>query len=125
MLDTKHYFVNICDLCDGDLNLVLELCAVMHRLFAEEMKYADACVRDGDFDTLAKIAHKLRSAVVNFEMDTAVSLLSRLEQISKMEDAQRAEDFTEAKRVIALLKTEAEQFEYAFQRLRSTADESL
>ncbi|UWG96110.1 Hpt domain-containing protein [Dehalobacter sp. DCM] len=125
MTDTVNYFINIMDLCNGDIDVVLEISSDMVNLFAEEINHINQSMRQGDYDTLTKSAHKLRSAVVNFEMDAAAILLNRLEQMAKEGKIITEDDIHQAKRIIELLQKEIDAFQRAFLRLRSSADESL
>ena len=96
-METKNdYFTNILETCDGNLDFLIELSTDLLNMFSSEThEMLGKYIQEENGENIAKTAHKLRGAVVNFNMEKTASLLQELELMGKRNDLKGSTEKTE------------------------------
>ncbi len=82
--ELEKYIKNILDIYEGDYDLAIELCKDFLNLFEENtFNLIEMQIKKQDGKALAKLAHKLKGAVCNFNMKNLEVYLKELEEMGK------------------------------------------
>lgn len=109
----NDYFTNILDNCDYDFEFLMELSTDLINMFSPDMyESIEKYIKEKDGESVAKLSHKLRGAVVNFNMYEATLLLKQLEHKGKQNDLNGSHE------IIEKIRREMAQFSKAIEVYR-------